>query len=185
MSSAETHGELLLEIARRSIAHGVGGGGPLPVALDAYPGELGELRATFVTLRTGGALRGCTGALEATQPLVIDVACNAHRAAFGDPRFPAVDEAELTQLDLKISLLSPLEPFPVTSEADLLAQLRQGVDGLVLRDGAASGTFLPAVWKTLPSPRDFVDALKSKAGLPADRWSATLTCQRYTTVEIG
>ncbi len=185
MSSAEAHGELLLEIARRSIAHGVGGGGPLPVAIEDYPVALRALRATFVTLCSAGALRGCTGNLEATRPLAVDVAGNAHRTAFADPRFTAVNEAELPQLDVKISLLSPLEPFPVASEAELLARLRPGVDGLVLRDGDASGTFLPAVWKTLPSPGDFVDALKRKAGIPPGRWPATLTCQRYTTVEIG
>ena len=113
MSSAEAHGDFLLEIARRSIAHGLGGGGPLPVAIDDCPEALRALRATFVTLHSRGALRGCTGALEATRPLVVDVACNAHRTAFEDQRFPAVDEAELPQLDVKISLLSPLVPFPI------------------------------------------------------------------------
>ena len=190
MSSAEARAEArlpetacaaLLDVARESIAHGLAHGRPLPVAPADYDPALRPVRATFVTLRLEGALRGCTGTLEAQRPLVVDVAENAHRTAFRDPRFAPVEGSELARLEIHISVLSPLEPFPAESEEALLEELRPGVDGLVLRDGAAAGTFLPAVWKSLPAPRDFVRELKRKAGLTAGHWSPTLRFERYTT----
>jgi len=69
-------------------------------------------------------------------------------------------------------------------EKDLLAQLRPGVDGLILREGARKGTFLPSVWAQLPDARDFVRELKQKAGLPPDYWSNRLELLRYTTTCI-
>jgi hypothetical protein len=69
------------------------------------------------------------------------------------------------------------------SEEDLRRQIRPGVDGLVLTEtagyGRHRGTFLPAVWETLPDPREFLRHLKMKAGLPPDYWSGTLRVERY------
>ena len=72
-----------------------------------------------------------------------------------------------------------------SSEADLLSRLRPGVDGLVLRDGRAYGTFLPSVWETLPESLEFLRSLKQKAGLPRDHWSESVEMFRYTTRSIG
>jgi uncharacterized protein len=72
-----------------------------------------------------------------------------------------------------------------TSEADLLAQIRPGIDGLILSDGQARGTFLPSVWDSLPEPRDFLNQLKRKAGMPADHWSDRVRVARYTTESFG
>ena len=68
-----------------------------------------------------------------------------------------------------------------SSEADLLKQLRPGVDGLILEEDGYRGTFLPSVWESLPRPEQFLQHLKLKAGLPSDYWSGTLRVQRYTT----
>jgi AmmeMemoRadiSam system protein A len=176
--------EFLLEVARSSIAHGVRHGRPLPVDPQRHPPCLRERRATFVTLERGGELRGCTGSLEASWPLVEAVARCAFRTAFRDPRFPPVAAGELDELELHISILSPLEPLRVASEAELLDRLRPGVDGLVLREGAAVGTFLPQVWDSLPEPSRFVAELKRKAGLGADHWSERIELQRYQVEEI-
>ncbi len=78
-------------------------------------------------------------------------------------------------------MLSAPEPLPVSSEADLLVQLRPGIDGLILEDGYARGTFLPAVWESLPKPEDFLRHLKRKAGLSDNHWSETLQLFRYET----
>jgi AMMECR1 domain-containing protein len=67
----------------------------------------------------------------------------------------------------------------VTSEADALARLRPGIDGLVLSYGRRRATFLPQVWESLPDARQFMAQLKLKAGLPADFWHADLTLARY------
>ena len=175
----------LLGLARASVEHGLREGEPLPVDEAHYPPALRALRAAFVTLRLRGELRGCTGTLEAVHPLVVEVARTAHRSAFRDPRFPPLERSELAELAFHISILSPLETLVVESEAGLLERLRPGVDGLVLREGSLTGTFLPAVWSHLPSPAEFVRELKRKAGLPLDHWSATLVLQRYTVDEIG
>ena len=114
-----------------------------------------------------------------------DVAENAFAAAFRDPRFPPLRPDEYPRLEYHISILNPPEPMTVTSEADLLQQLRPGVDGLVLIEGARRATFLPSVWEQLPDPRQFLAHLKMKAGLPADYWSDSLRFERYTVEEFG
>lgn len=171
----------LLALARASIDHGLAHGAPLQPDLPTLPASLRAARAAFVTLHLDGALRGCIGSLEARRPLAEDVAENAFAAAFRDPRFSPVTAAEVARLELQISVLSPPEPLAFASEAELLALLRPGVDGLILADCGRRGTFLPSVWAQLPEAREFLAHLKRKAGLPADHWSSTLTVARYTT----
>ena len=175
------HRRILLRVARESIAHGLRSGRPLPVDPKEYDPELRAMRATFVTLNERGRLRGCIGHLEAIQPLVADVAENAFNAAFRDPRFPPVSAGEFDALEIHISVLSPPEPMQFSSQEDLLQQIRPGIDGLILEEGAYRGTFLPSVWEELPDPRQFLAHLKRKAGLPQDYWSDTLKVYRYTT----
>ncbi len=176
---------LLLDLARRSIAHGLDQGGPLPIDPADYPEPLCARLAAFVTLNLGGKLRGCIGHLEAVEPLVRDVADNAYAAAFRDPRFAPLAHRELPDLEIHISVLTPPEPMSFTSEADLLAQIRPGIDGLILTDGQARGTFLPSVWESLPKARDFLNQLKRKAGLPTNHWSDRVQVARYTTESFG
>ncbi len=177
---ADSEVEELRGVAWAAIERGAeGGGGMLTVESKDYPEALRAPRASFVTLRKGGQLRGCMGSLEARMPLVEDVACNAYNAAFKDPRFDPVGGDEIPGLDLKLSVLSPPEPVPVSSEEDLLRQLQPGVDGVILQAGGRRGTFLPAVWDMLPNPREFLCQLKRKAGLPEDYWSDEMTIQRY------
>jgi AmmeMemoRadiSam system protein A len=168
-------------VARDAIEHGLREGGPPLLDLAAYPAAFAAPRASFVTLRCAGALRGCTGSLEPEAPLVVGVARNAFRAAFADPRFPPLARPELEDLEISVALLSGLERLAAASERHLLAQLRPGVDGLVLHEGALCATFLPAVWESLPEPREFLHALERKAGLEAGHWSSTLRFERYTT----
>jgi len=175
-----------LDIARRSIAHGLEQRTPLPVDPAAYDERLRAPGASFVTLHLGDELRGCIGSLEARRPLVSDVACNAYAAAFQDPRFPPLSRDELPALRIHISVLSEATPLHFISENDLLRQLRPGVDGLILEEGESHrSTFLPSVWSSLPDPRQFLQQLKLKAGLPPDYWSDSLRVLRYTTESFG
>lgn len=196
MPSIETAGErpaiydsteraTLLDIAARSIAHGLEHHQPLDLNPADYPEPLRAIRATFVTLDRHADLRGCIGVLDAFRPLVTDVARNAFAAAFEDPRFPPLCAAEYPELTLKLSVLTPAEPLSFGSEAELLAQIRPGVDGLILSDRGRRGTFLPSVWEQLPDPRDFLAHLKRKAGLPMGHWSGSLRIARYTTESFG
>lgn len=174
----------LLNVASGSIAHRMGYGQPLLVNPLDYSPTLRSLRATFVTLHLNHQLRGCIGTLEARRPLVTDVACNAAAAAFEDPRFPPVSLTEMLHLEIHLSILGPSEPMPFESEEDLVRQLRPRIDGLILQDGLRRGTFLPAVWETLPEPRRFLQHLKLKAGLSETHWSKTLRIWRYEVVSV-
>lgn len=184
MPHSESDRQILLAIARESIRYGLKHGKALPVSIDEYP-QFAEDGACFVTLQIHQQLRGCIGTLEARQPLLVDIAKNAYSAAFRDPRFPRLEENEFEQLEIHISILNPPEPFPVTGEADLLQQLRPGIDGLILEDSYHRATFLPSVWESLPEPRQFLEHLRLKAGLPAGYWSDTIRFRRYTVEEFG
>jgi len=185
MSLTEKNAKILLQVAKESILHGLENQQPMTVELSDYDEELREIRATFVTLESYKHLRGCIGTLTAQRPLVSDVAYHAHAAAFSDPRFPKLERLEFPTLDIHISILSPPESITYESEADLIQQLRPGIDGLILSDGFHQGTFLPSVWESLREPRDFLQHLKQKAGLSSDYWSNTIKLERYTAEYIS
>lgn len=174
----------LLDIARKSIDYGLEHGKPLPVNTVDYSAALQKKAATFVTLNLHHQLRGCIGTLEAHQPLVVDVADHAFAAAFHDPRFPSVTSAESKHLEIHISILTPASPMSFKSEADLIRQIQPGIDGLILEDGYHKGTFLPSVWESLSSAKEFLQHLKLKAGLKKDYWSDNIKVSRYRTVSI-
>ena len=179
------HRRTLLDVAAAAIDRGLSEQGALPVVAQDYPEILRQTRASFVTLRIGRKLRGCMGSLLATEPLVVNVARNAHIAAFRDPRFTPLVREEFPQLAIHLSLLSPPEPLAFESEAHLLSLVRPGIDGLTLIEGSHRVTLLPAVWQTLSDPRDFLIQLKRKAGLAPDYWSATIQMERYTAESVG
>jgi len=168
-------GPALLAHARWAIAERLGLAGEPPVT----PAPLEAPGACFVTLSQAGALRGCIGSLEVHRPLVLDVTENARAAAFRDPRFAPVSAGEWPGIQVEVSLLGPPEALEAGSEAELLAQLRPGVDGLILAAGPRRATFLPQVWEQLPDGRDFLLQLRRKAGLPGDYWGPDLRCWRY------
>ena len=171
----------LLQVARESIRHGLDHGRSMAVDVQHYDEPLRRLAATFVTLHKSGDLRGCIGALQPYRPLLSDVAEHAFAAAFSDPRFPPLRREELDGIVISISVLGPPQAVAFTDEEQLIAQLRPAVDGVILEEGRNRGTFLPSVWETLPEPRQFLQQLKRKAGLPADYWSENLRVSRYTT----
>lgn len=176
----------LLEVARSSIHQGLLCGEPSVPDPALNESELLEPGASFVTLEIDHQLRGCIGSLQPGRPLLVDVAENAFSAAFRDPRFSALQQQEFGQLQIHISVLRQSELMVVTSEADLVEQLRPGVDGLILTDGYRRATFLPSVWEQLPDPADFVRHLKRKAGWRQDDyWGPEIIAERYTVESFG
>ncbi len=174
------HGEYLLQIARVAISNVLGQAVALPEASGATADVLQALGASFVTLNQQGQLRGCIGSLQAHRPLITDIQANAIAAALHDPRFAPLTLLELDITTVEVSVLSAMQPLPFASEADALAQLRPGVDGVVFEFGRYRSTFLPQVWEQLPSARQFMAHLKHKAGLAPDFWAAEVRLQRYT-----
>lgn len=184
--SPETRG-LLVAIARRSIDQAFSSIPDTEIPPSPTYPELREPGASFVTLRERSThtLRGCCGSLEARVPLAEDVWRNARASAFGDPRFPALTRDEWPGIKLHLSVLSPPQPFNVSSEAELFDTLRPEIDGLVLEYGRHRATFLPSVWTELPERREFVRHLRAKAGLSFDFWSPQMRWWRYTVQEFG
>ncbi|MFW5443230.1 MAG: AmmeMemoRadiSam system protein A [Methylococcaceae bacterium] len=184
MSLSEKNGQLLLDLAHRSIKSGLKTGHPLSINLRDYPAELSQQRATFVTLEKNNQLRGCIGMLEAVLPLAEDITENAFSAAFKDPRFLPLESSEFNDLEIHLSILSPSKEIIFTSEQNLIAQIRPNIDGLILKTGTHRGTFLPSVWQSIQTPEQFLQHLKQKAGLNKNYWSDDIKIFRYTTEMI-
>ncbi len=184
-SLAEAERAALLRLARATIARGLKRRRLRLPDPEAYAEALRRPGASFVTLHRHGRLRGCVGTLEAHEPLAVDVARHAWAAAFEDPRFVPLERAEWSEVRLHVAVLSPPEPLAADDEAELLARLHPGVDGLVLEHDGRRATFLPAVWADLPEPASFLAELKRKAGLPAEFWSPALGFARYTVEAFG
>lgn len=151
----------------------------------ALPEEAFENKATFVTLKRYGRLRGCIGSLHPVQPLYIDINANAFKAAFNDYRFDSLTVQELKDLDVSISILSSPEKLKTTSEEDLKNKLCVGSHGLILKDRDKKATFLPSVWQSLSDADEFVARLKQKAGWDVNYWSDTIEAFVYRVEEIS
>lgn len=178
------HGGTLLSLAANAIQSHLETGAAPQADLAQLPPELAQPGAAFVTLTRYSELRGCIGSVKAWRPLAADVASNAVAAAFEEPRFPPLAAEELRGLAISISVLTAPEPVAAASEAELLAKLRPGRDGVILREGAQQGLFLPQMWDRVSSPTEFLAWLKEKAGLPHHHWSASLRAFRFETVSV-
>lgn len=169
-------GKVLLPIARAAIAQAL----DVPHSADESAPWLAKHGACFVTLTQRGELRGCIGTLEAHRPLLQDVKANAVAAALRDPRFPSLRATELDYTEVEISLLSPAIAMTFGSEAEALAQLRPGIDGIIFQYGHYRSTFLPQVWEQLPQVHEFMAHLKHKAGLSPTFWADEVKLSRYS-----
>jgi len=171
----EVHGRALLGLARGAVGEAFGNGS---VAIPDEP-WLKEKRATFVTLNQDGKLRGCIGSLQPTRALCEDVAANAANAALADRRFSPLKPAELSSIEMEVSLLSAATLVQFADANELMAQLRPGTDGVILAADGRRGTYLPQVWEQLPDPVQFLASLKQKAGVPADTRLTRCQVWRY------
>lgn len=127
--------------------------------------ELVRPGAAFVTLTQGGELRGCIGFTEALLPLYRTVIQCAIAAATSDPRFPPLKPAELCQVEIEISVLSPLR------EIQDISEIKVGRDGILIEKGGRRGLLLPQVATEFHWDRKtFLEETCHKAGLPRDAW---------------
>ena len=174
-SLTEEQGKALLWLARETIAlkFGMAARQPEPdIAARLLDSDLQHKRGTFVTLKERGELRGCIGCLVATDSIVEGVKHNALHAAFGDSRFRPVEKQELAAIEIEVSILTEPRPLVYANAEDLLRALQIGIDGVIIRKGTQSATFLPQVWEQLPDPQDFLSHLCRKACLSADAWQS-------------
>jgi AmmeMemoRadiSam system protein A len=126
---------------------------------------LKEKRGAFVTINKKGQLRGCIGCLQAYKLLYQTVEEMAAQAAFNDPRFDPVTEKELPDLEIEISVLTPLRRIKHVDEIEV------GKHGILVEKGYYSGLLLPQVATEYGWDRKaFLEHTCLKAGLPADAW---------------
>jgi AmmeMemoRadiSam system protein B/AmmeMemoRadiSam system protein A len=153
----------LLDLARKTIeAKCRGDRAPEP---EAQSPTFNEPRGAFVTLHKQGRLRGCIGQIQARQPLVRTVAEMAVAAAFEDPRFPPLRREELKDIDIEISVLTPLRRITHVGE------IQVGTHGIYLRRGGYSGLLLPQVATEWGWDRNtFLEHTCEKAHLPKEAW---------------
>lgn len=138
-------------------------------------------QACFVTLTEKGGLRGCIGSLAPSQELWKDVIDNAINAAFFDPRFLPVDQSELDDIKIEISILNIPKKLEFLDEHDLLEKIDKKM-GIILKKGYNSATFLPQVWEEIPDKVKFLEQLSLKAGLGRDSWKTA--DYRYYRVDL-
>jgi AmmeMemoRadiSam system protein A len=162
--------KFLLDLARRTLRSSTSDGGLPESPPDSIPAACRAARGCFVTLTKDGQLRGCIGNILPAGPLFQAVEENTRNAALRDFRFRPVTAQEAAKLHIEISVLSVLAPLRFDSPEDLLAKLQPNRDGVLLRIGDASATFLPQVWDQLPDKVEFLNHLAEKAGCPPSAW---------------
>ncbi len=173
---------VLLSIARESIRRAVSGKEPAPVR--EISATLRQPAGVFVTLELHHELRGCIGYIEPVLPLVDATREVAAKAAVEDPRFDPVTPADLQDIEIEVSVLSPLHEIRSPEEVTV------GLHGLVLESGFRRGLLLPQVATDYGWDRyEFLSHTARKAGLPADAWKRpgaklfTFTVERFTEHE--
>ncbi len=160
----------LLKVAREAIISAVNGKPPDQIDLKRLSKNLQNDGASFVTLMINGKLRGCIGALEAYQPLVMDVQEHAAAAALEDYRFNPVSADEVPLLNIEISWLTPTSRLDYSDSNDLVSKLRPEIDGVLIKDGSRRATFLPQVWEQISNCEEFLSHLCMKMGARPDLW---------------
>jgi MEMO1 family protein len=155
----------LLRLARRTLERWFATGTvPLP---RGFSPAARRRQGAFVTLTLRGQLRGCIGHMAEDRPLPQNVGAMALAAATEDPRFPPLGPAELKDVEIEISVLTPLER--VTGPEAVVV----GRDGVQIRKGGHVAVFLPQVATEQGWDRDaLLENLCLKAGLPKDAWQS-------------
>ena len=152
---------------------------PFPIESYTITPKLKAHTATFVTLKIRGDLRGCIGSLAPVEPLYLSVHRNAVNAAMHDYRFSPVQSAELPDITVDVSILSPIRDIPN------LDAFKLGQHGIILCKGMARAVFLPEVateqgW----TKEETLAYLSQKAGLSADAWREGAQFQVFESVVL-
>lgn len=129
----------------------------------------------FVTLNIDGNLRGCIGYIMPRKELYKCVLDNTDNAALFDSRFTPVKKEEISKIKIEISVLSVPQKLSFSSSDELKSKLREGKDGVVLKNGNSESTYLPQVWEQLPDKENFLRSLCEKGGMDADCWKDKAT----------
>jgi AmmeMemoRadiSam system protein B/AmmeMemoRadiSam system protein A len=172
--NAQQHGQLL-KLAREAISNALQNRHPLYAESDDP--TLNRLSGVFVTLKNNGELRGCIGHIRGDTPLYQIIQEMAVAAASADPRFPPLTQEELDQINIEISILSPLHRI---TDFD---QIEVGTHGLMIYYAGQQGLLLPQVAVEEGWDRDtLLENLCEKAGLLPDCWQNHPAIYTFTAV---
>ncbi len=157
--------KILLKLARETLETYIKTG-KYPDLNRDFPGNLKVKSGAFVTLNKNGRLRGCIGRFVTDEPLYKTVADMTVAAAVQDYRFPPVQKDELRDIEIEISVLTPLKKISSIDEIVL------GRDGIYMVKGNRHGTFLPQVaTETGWNKEEFLGhCARDKAGIGWDGW---------------
>jgi len=134
------------------------------------PKKLIDNKACFVTVYVKGDLRGCIGNYIPEKPLYLGIIDNAVRASRLDPRFHSITKNDISDLEVQVTVLSPLKKYIFKNEIDLIKFLSKEKPGVMIKKGFERALFLPQVWEKLPEPQVFLSELCIKGGLNPDDW---------------
>lgn len=152
----------LLKLARKTIEEKLFG--KSDILTDTNFEELKKVCGVFVTLHRKGELRGCIGNIIGQYPLSEGIARMALASAFEDPRFVPLSEREYPEIDIEITVLSPL----VNASAE---SVEVGKHGVFISRGYNKGVLLPQVATEHAMDREtFLSQTCLKAGLHKDCW---------------
>jgi len=169
--------KVLLKTARQSIKNALAKKSNPTVESDSP--ILKEKRGAFVTLRKNGMLRGCIGYIHALKPIDETIIEMAQAAAFRDPRFPPVTQEEFDDLEIEISVLTPIKEITDINEIEV------GKHGIIIERGGYSGLLLPQVATDYGWDREtFLEHTCNKAGLPSDAWQKEGTKIKIFSADI-
>jgi uncharacterized protein len=170
----------LLGIARSVIAQNLGIDQPA-LNGDFTDPVYAKKCGAFVTLHIKGTLRGCIGYIQGILPLRETIEEMAHAAAFRDPRFTPLSVQEFKDIDIEISVLSPIES--VVS----LEEIVVGRDGIIARKGSRQGLLLPQVATEYGWTREeFISHTCMKAGLQPDAWrDGSVSFEKFSATIFG
>jgi len=170
--------KILLKIARQTLEAYAREKKKAKFNAENFREALKAKRGAFVSLHKRGNLRGCIGIFDAHSPLFQTVSEMAISAGWQDPRFPGLSSEELKEVEIEISVLSPLEPAQPE-------QIEVGKHGIYITKGLNRGVLLPQVAIEYGWDRQtFLEHTCLKAGLAPSAWKESDTTIEIFTAEV-
>lgn len=169
---------ILLIAARDAIRSLFGSNNPPFIDYKIYPVLAKTNVGAFVTLTERGLLRGCIGYIHSEDSLFDTVVNAARHAAINDPRFPPLNDYEISDIDIEISVLTEAVPISSYEEIEI------GKHGLILQEGMKSGLLLPQVATENDfTVAEFLTAICQKAGVDPYLWQKKkLNLKTFTAI---
>jgi AmmeMemoRadiSam system protein A len=178
---ADVQQQVLLDVAEQGIRSGFSNSEFCDPHPEWYPIELQNIQACFVSLRSGDQLLGSIGTANPQHPLVVDAARNAFEVASLVIHSWQSAQLDLNNLQLELTVLSPLHFLTETTFEGVVNQIQAGSEGVFVRCQDCAATFLPSKWEKFVEAREFLRQLCARAGLESEDWSSGVQVATFTT----